>query len=258
MKNKIKLLLFVLIMFLSQSIFSQLRIMKAKNCDAKCYTNAPFTWSGPIVNGYCHGKGTIQWYDNKGNKGNKMVGVVKKGKNEGYCINYNSAGKKTFEGMYVNDMRNGHGIIYYSDGTSEESEWIDDNRIDIVVVDTIAVNENTVIVDENTVDETLDDDLKKTFKEVLDAFCYNNYANCFSGRKYIEYSLIVNNVERVGDGVYKVEGTHSYKGSYGAIYSDMLFKVTYYLTQKKIVFYKRSKADFLNSSDYWEECTKQL
>lgn len=255
---KLKLFICVLIMVFSQSLFSQLRMMKANNCNAKYYTNTPFTWSGPIVNGYCHGNGTIQWFDSKGNKSSKMVGAVKNGKAEGYCTFYTSAGVKIFEGHYVNDMRNGRGIIYYSDGTFEEGEWMDDNRIDDVVVDTLATDNLFYTVDKSTVDETLDDELKQSFKELLEAFCYINYSSCFSGRKYIEYSLIVNNVEEVENRVYKFEGTHSYKGSYGAIYSDMLYKATLYLTQKKIVFYKRSKADFFNPTDYWEECTKQF
>lgn len=245
---KIKLFICVLIMVFSQNLFSQLRMVKAKNCDAKFNTNAPFTWSGPIVNGYCHGRGTIQWFDIKGNKSSKMVGAVKNGKAEGYCTFYTAAGVKIFEGYYVNDMRNGKGIVYYSDGTYEEGEWIDDTRIDNVIA----------VDDENTVNDTLDEEFKQTLKEFIEAFCCKYYANCFTGRKYIEYSLVVDNVEKIGDGAYKIEGTHSYKGSYGALYTNMLFNATWYVNQKKLMFNKRSKADFFNPTDYWEECTKQL
>ena len=257
MKNKIKLFLFALCMVFSPSLFSQLRMMKAKNCDAKFNTNMPFTWSGPIKNGYCHGKGTIQWFDKKGNKSTKMIGTIKKGKNEGYCTFYSKKGKKTFEGMYVNDMRNGHGKIYYSNGTSEEGEWSDDTLVSVdtdgisaAVVDTIGA---TYTANSSGL---FDDEMKKTLQESLDVFCYNNYSDCFSGRNYIEYSLRIDKVEKVEEGIWKAEGTHSYKGAYGTLYSDMEFSAIIYLTQQKIVFNKRVKADYFHSSDYWEECSK--
>ncbi len=90
-----------------------------KSMYSNCYyrTNGPFTWSGDCYRGYCHGYGTIQWYDKDGYKGGKYVGNIKEGRNEGYGIQYYANGYKSYEGYWKNDMHHGNGTEYLSDGS---------------------------------------------------------------------------------------------------------------------------------------------
>lgn len=261
MKTKINLLLLIFLFVFSQNVFSQsassqLKMRKAKNCNALFNTNNSFTWNGAIKNGYCHGYGTIKWYDNKGVYQGKMVGTIKRGKSEGFCTFYGTNGKKIFEGMFENDMKNGKGKVFYNDGTTQEGLWYNDEYIgeegDYAVVDTIAAESSEYY------SNVLTDEDIKNLQEHLEVFCYNNYEDCFSGRTYIEYSLKVTKAEINSDGKFIVEGTHAYKGSYGTNYYDMAFNATLDFDNNKLVFNKRAKADFLHSSDYWEECTKSF
>jgi len=63
------------------------------------------------MNGYCNGYGTIRW-----NSGQKYIGNVVNGKNEGFGTSYHSNGQKSYVGYWVNDMRNGKGKEYDEDG----------------------------------------------------------------------------------------------------------------------------------------------
>lgn len=258
MKTKINLLLLIFLFSFSQSVISQsassqLKMRKAKNCNALYNTGGPFTWNGAIKNGYCHGYGTIQWYEKNGTKSGKMIGTIKRGKNEGFCTFYAANGKKVFEGMFENDMRNGKGKVFYSDGTTQEGTWYNDEFVgegdEVVDVDSI-------LVDEGSYTFTFSDDEIKKIQEHLEVYCYNNYEDCFSGRTYIEYSLKVTKADIDENGKFIVEGTHSYKGSYGTYYYDMPFNAIMDFDNNKLVFNKRAKADFFHSSDYWEECTR--
>lgn len=86
-----------------------------------CYfhttANSIFTWSGDCIGGYCNGYGTIQWYKSSGEKIDKFVGTLVNGKAEGFAIQYYPNGNKYYEGLWRNDMRNGYGTSYNSDGT---------------------------------------------------------------------------------------------------------------------------------------------
>ncbi len=96
---------------------AQVAWVKAWNTNGYYRTDSGsiFTWSGNMQNGYCHGYGTIQWYEN-GNTSFKYIGGVKYGKNEGYGTSYDAKGNKSFEGYWQNDVREGYGTSYYSDG----------------------------------------------------------------------------------------------------------------------------------------------
>lgn len=253
MKNKITLLLLLLCLSFSQVLLSQVKMIKAKNCNALFNTDSPFTWDGPIKNGYCHGYGTIKWYTSKGVYEGKMVGTILRGKNEGYCTFYDKNGKKTFECMYKNDLKEGIGRIYYIDGTSEEGTWVNGERVyseeELAAVDTTDVQFD---------DSSLDNETVETLVKILEAFCTDYYSSCFYGRSYIENSIEVDNAELLSEGVYRVEGTHSYKGALGSKYADMPFYALIYSDEKKIEFNKQAKADYLHPSDYWEQCTKKF
>lgn len=102
--------------------FSQsdgLAYVKAQNCVGFYHTvkGDIFTWSGPVQNNYCHGYGTVQWFDSYGARLYRYTGNVQYGKNEGYGTSYYSNGVKAYEGYWKNDMREGAGTSFYDDGT---------------------------------------------------------------------------------------------------------------------------------------------
>ncbi len=99
---------------------------------------------------------------------------------------------------------------------------------------------------------------KETLQNLIENFCRENYSSCFNGRKYVHNTLEIDKVQKIEDNQIKIEGTHSYRGSYGALYEYMEFKIylTIYSNKVEIVFKKKAKADFFNSTDYWEECSK--
>lgn len=250
MKPKITLLLLAILFAFSQTAFSQLKMRKAQNCNALYNTGGPFTWTGPIKNGYCHGYGTIKWYNAKGVCESKMVGTVLKGMNEGFCTFFDAKGNKFFECVYKNDKKNGVGKIYNEDGTIEEREWENDIPVvDSQLVDTVAVSES---------ENALSDKDIETLEEMLESFCESYYKSCFSGRDYVEYSLTVGTAEIIESGVYKAEGIHSYKGTFGLSYSDMPFYAIIDSNKRTIEFNKMAKADYFHSTDYWEKCTKSF
>jgi len=149
-----KIIFIIISLFVFQGTFSQLRMRIAKNCNCKFNTDTEFTWNGACKNGFCNGYGTIQWYNKRGKKSGKVVGLVKMGKSEGFCTMYNANGSKLFEGNYVNDKRNGHGIMYYSDGSIYEGEWKDDKKNGIgKITDSNGVIEDSVkYLDDNLIE----------------------------------------------------------------------------------------------------------
>lgn len=99
-----------------------------------------------------------------------------------------------------------------------------------------------------------------TMKEFLESFCRENYSDCFSGREYVRNTLTVNKIQKVDDSTVKASGKHAYRGSFGALYEEMDYIVFITIEQSRIniKFNKLAKADFFNSTDYWEKCTKSI
>jgi len=257
-----KIIFIIISLIVTQALFSQVRMRTAKNCNCKFNTNASFTWNGACKNGYCNGYGTIQWYGKNGKKTGKIVGHVKNGKSEGFCIMYYSDGTKLFEGNFVNDKRNGHGIYYYADGSKYDGEWVDDlkNGKGTMYNSNGAISFQGEFADDNELVEEAESATTLTdieIQDLLEDFCEDYYSSCFSGRKYIWHSLNVINIEYKENNVIKVTGRHSYKGSYNITYDNMDYYV--YITigtnETTIEFHKKAKADLFHPSDYWEECS---
>jgi hypothetical protein len=116
-RTRILLLSFCLILSLTAAN-AQPTLVRSWNNNGYYQTGSGsvFTWSGSTLNGYCHGYGTIQWYDN-GNPSFKYIGGVKNGKNEGYGTYYNANGNRSYAGYWQNDVREGYGTSYNSDGS---------------------------------------------------------------------------------------------------------------------------------------------
>lgn len=97
-------------------------------------------------------------------------------------------------------------------------------------------------------------------KQLLESFCREYYSDCFSGRTYVKNTIDIDDISVKDGDVIKVTGTHAYRGSYGSLYEDMDFYVYITMTSYKIKFefYKKAKADFFHSTDYWEECDKTI
>ncbi|RYY33704.1 MAG: hypothetical protein EOP46_15670 [Sphingobacteriaceae bacterium] len=73
-----------------------------------------FRWSGPCINGYANGNGTITWYQ-KQQKAAMYTGQVKAGRITGkgkLVIN----GYGTLQGNFLNGLLNGPGAIYFANG----------------------------------------------------------------------------------------------------------------------------------------------
>lgn len=101
---------------------------------------------------------------------------------------------------------------------------------------------------------------KEYIREFLEEYCKQYYENCFSGRKYVHRTLTVDSIDKINENTALVTGTHAYRGNFGSLYEYMDYKV--YITSMNgrtiIKFHKKSKADFFNSTDYWEECVKVI
>lgn len=61
-------------------------------------------WSGGCKDGFAHGQGTLQWFEN-GKPGDR------------------------YEGEYEDGKRNGHGVVTESNGTRIEGDWRDDTLL---------------------------------------------------------------------------------------------------------------------------------
>lgn len=101
---------------------------------------------------------------------------------------------------------------------------------------------------------------EEVFQSIVEKFCREYYSDCFSGREYVKNTAEINEVKQLDDNEYKVTGIHAYRGSFGSLYEDMDFYVyiTFYSSSIKFKFYKKSKADFFHSTDYWESCTETV
>jgi hypothetical protein len=104
------------------------------------------------------------------------------------------------------------------------------------------------------------DEDKKTAKMILESFCQDFYSLCFSGRTYVENSLYVTRMEDASLNQKKVYGFHSYKGRFGARYSDYEFQAYIKIssTSVTIKFHKKSAPDIWHDDYYWETCEKTI
>lgn len=102
--------------------------------------------------------------------------------------------------------------------------------------------------------------LVKAFEKVLDAYCIEYYNIDFSGRSYVESSIVVNlpsNPEDVLNpltGCYDLEGTHSYRGKFRNGHSGVKWRASIKRlssTRYRIKFDKWYEADILNPG-HWE------
>ena len=80
--------------------------------------NAVYT--GQVLNGKRHGKGTQVWDD-----GAKYEGSWENDKSNGYGTFYHTDGD-VYQGYWKNNRANGKGVYISSDGGRYEGEWIDD------------------------------------------------------------------------------------------------------------------------------------
>ena len=76
-------------------------------------------YTGEILNGKRHGKGTQIW-----DEGAKYEGEWQNNKANGYGIFYHTDGD-VYKGYWVNDQANGEGVYISSDGGRYEGYWID-------------------------------------------------------------------------------------------------------------------------------------
>lgn len=104
------------------------------------------------------------------------------------------------------------------------------------------------------------DRMKQEFQAFLNVFCKEHYHSCFSGRTYVENSVEVSDVSHPTSSSIRVDGTHSYRGRFGVLYSAYQF---YAIIKQKgagfeVQFYKRSAPDLFHDDYYWESCTKTI
>ena len=114
------------------------------NCKNFCYfsinENEYYKYSGEILNGYTHGKGTIEYYkyiDNSFHMCDKFTGNFEYGKLDGYGISFstvrgskgNTCVQKIYEGNWKDNKRHGEGISYNFYGDKfYEGNWKDNQR----------------------------------------------------------------------------------------------------------------------------------
>ena len=105
-------------------------MVRAYNTACYYHTNSTsvFTWSGGCEQSYCHGYGTIQWYDN-GTPTAKYTGNIQYGKNEGYGTMYYANGRIRYTGNWKNDMENGYGTAYSPYGDTLFHGYFRDDQI---------------------------------------------------------------------------------------------------------------------------------
>ena len=97
--------------------------VQAMHTGCKYQTNEPFTWSGKCVDGFAHGEGTIQWYDEDGHqRHSKYIGNVTCGKNDGYG-EYYAADGSSYKGEWSNDLIHGSGVYVNANGERYEGQF---------------------------------------------------------------------------------------------------------------------------------------
>lgn len=99
------------------------------NNNCKIYNSDPqpketITWSGKCQDGYAHGQGTAQWYQNK-QPTDKFVGNYQQGKIHGKGVYTWSDGDK-YDGEWVSDKMHGKGVRTWTNGDKYNGEWKDD------------------------------------------------------------------------------------------------------------------------------------
>ena len=102
--------------------------------------------------------------------------------------------------------------------------------------------------------------LAKAIEKVLDAYCIQYYDTDFPQRSYIENTISVSVPETLADakdssdGSYELTGTHSYRGQFRSIHSNVRFRVSIKpigINRYRIKFDKWFEADLLHSA-HWE------
>ena len=102
--------------------------------------------------------------------------------------------------------------------------------------------------------------IARAFEKVLDAYCIEYYNIDFSGRSYVESSIVVNVPSDPDDlvnplsGAFELKGTHSYKGAFRNTHSGVKWRATVKKVGEnkyKIKFDKWYEPDLLNSG-HWE------
>lgn len=102
--------------------------------------------------------------------------------------------------------------------------------------------------------------LIRAFESVLDSYCVEYYNIDFSGRSYVEGSLVVSIPSDPEDvinpltGAFDLTGTHSYKGQFRNNHSGVKWRASIKKisdTKFRIKFDKWYEADLLNSA-HWE------
>lgn len=100
----------------------------------------------------------------------------------------------------------------------------------------------------------------KAFEKVLDAYCVDYYSTDFSGRSYIEESLVVSIPSNPEDalnpltGALELNGTHSYKGMFRNTHSGVKWRASILQisrTKFRIKFDKWYEADLFRPG-HWE------
>ena len=90
--------------------------------------------------------------------------------------------------------------------------------------------------------------------KVLEEICERCYGHMFNGRTYVQRSIYVSDCSRSNRRIW-AKGTHTYKGRFGAVYSNMKFEVTIDRTDGNnalVKFDKESAPDFFHDDNYWE------
>ena len=102
--------------------------------------------------------------------------------------------------------------------------------------------------------------LIRAYERVLDSYCIDYYNIDFSGRSYVEGSIVVNipsdpeDVVNPLTGAFNLEGTHSYKGQFRNNHSGVKWRASIKQlseTKFRIKFDKWYEADILHPA-HWE------
>lgn len=98
--------------------------------------NETATWSGECKDGYVHGQGTLQWYEN-GKPTDTYVGSYSQGKQHGKGV-YTWADGSKYDGEYKDGIRHGLGKLTLVRGNNGIASWQKSNwgewRGDVYVV----------------------------------------------------------------------------------------------------------------------------
>lgn len=79
-------------------------------------------WTGPCVDGYAHGRGTLRWFQKDENY-ETQEGELRGGKLNGWVFSKDDEG--TFEGEFRDNLPNGEGTRRLKDGEVYSGRWRD-------------------------------------------------------------------------------------------------------------------------------------